>query len=387
MKNIHLIPTEHNSKIGSHRSKRLYFHQNVFTESNFEENFYLYVTSDTKIEEENLTKEIWVIDIQNGNIGKLTCKNRFFKGSSKLIEIEWKNKQNIWNYNHIREIVLTTDQDLIKDGIQSIDDEFLEWFVKNPSCEEVDVKYNYVCSNCNEDKNNPKYENCHGNYRTHKIFKIIIPKEEPKVINGGDEIVFPSSTTITFKSKQEKCIYCENKGYIENHTGSSKIDCLQCNIIKEKPKTNLEKLPFPELVKEFEEYYKNVPLVEEKEEEPNFYEKLVEYFKNTPREKVLEDWNKTAECDNIGPTVEEFLGNTEETLEQAAIRLYPDNIIKLGNETSYNAALLKRKDFIDGGNWVKERMYSDEDMTNYTIYVLNNNVITPKQWFNKFKKK
>jgi len=27
-----------------------------------------------------------------------------------------------------KKIILTTDQDLIKDGVQSIDDEFLEWF-------------------------------------------------------------------------------------------------------------------------------------------------------------------------------------------------------------------------------------------------------------------
>jgi len=38
-----------------------------------------------------------------------------------------------------KKIILTTDQDLIKDGIQAIDDEFLEWFVKNPSCEFVDI--------------------------------------------------------------------------------------------------------------------------------------------------------------------------------------------------------------------------------------------------------
>jgi hypothetical protein len=38
-----------------------------------------------------------------------------------------------------KKIILTTDQDLIKDGVQEIDDEFLEWFVKNPSCEEVEV--------------------------------------------------------------------------------------------------------------------------------------------------------------------------------------------------------------------------------------------------------
>ena len=69
-------------------------------------------------------------------------------------------------------------------------------------------------------------------------------------------------------------------------------------------------------------------------EEPNFYEKLVEYFKNTPREKILEDWNKTAECDNIGPTVEEFLSNTEETLKTPIIIVRDDDkelFIRLSN--------------------------------------------------------
>ena len=39
-----------------------------------------------------------------------------------------------------KKIILTTDQDLIKDGVQAIDDEFLEWFVKNPSCEEIKIE-------------------------------------------------------------------------------------------------------------------------------------------------------------------------------------------------------------------------------------------------------
>lgn len=45
-------------------------------------------------------------------------------------------------FNNVDEnkIILTTDQELIADGIQAIPDEFLEWFVKNPSCEEVETK-------------------------------------------------------------------------------------------------------------------------------------------------------------------------------------------------------------------------------------------------------
>jgi hypothetical protein len=45
-------------------------------------------------------------------------------------------------------IILTTDPNLIKEGVQSIPDEFLEWFVKNPTTEYVDVEFKPVC--CNE---------------------------------------------------------------------------------------------------------------------------------------------------------------------------------------------------------------------------------------------
>jgi hypothetical protein len=37
------------------------------------------------------------------------------------------------------------------------------------------------------------------------------------------------------------------------------------------------------------------------------YEKLEKYFANTPRKKVLKDWEKSKQFDNIGPTVKEFL--------------------------------------------------------------------------------
>jgi hypothetical protein len=70
-------------------------------------------------------------------------------------------------------IILTTDQDLIKDGVQAIDDNFLEWFVQNPSCEEVEIERGYLgiagfCKSneiISEDK---------------VYYKIIIPQEEPK---------------------------------------------------------------------------------------------------------------------------------------------------------------------------------------------------------------
>ncbi|CAB4136440.1 hypothetical protein UFOVP309_7 [uncultured Caudovirales phage] len=88
-----------------------------------------------------------------------------------LIAYEFIRQKLIWLWyylikkgNECKKIILTTDQDLIEDGVQAIDDEFLEWFVKNPSCESVEteiVEYGFdevpIC-----------------------IYKISIPKEEPK---------------------------------------------------------------------------------------------------------------------------------------------------------------------------------------------------------------
>ena len=69
-------------------------------------------------------------------------------------------------------IILTTDKDLIKDGVQAIDDEFLEWFVKNPSCESVQVE-----NTCLEERQCM----CESNENCLKDgYKIIIPQEEPK---------------------------------------------------------------------------------------------------------------------------------------------------------------------------------------------------------------
>jgi hypothetical protein len=72
--------------------------------------------------------------------------------------------------SYYKKIILTTDQDLIADGVQAIDDEFLEWFVKNPSCEKVEVINNGRSGVFSDGTIGIIYNN----------YKIIIPKEEPK---------------------------------------------------------------------------------------------------------------------------------------------------------------------------------------------------------------
>ena len=67
--------------------------------------------------------------------------------------------------DNCHKIILTTDPNLIKDGIQSIDDTFLKWFVKNPSCDKVEVELHIGSLRWSDSKNR---------------YKIIIPQEEPK---------------------------------------------------------------------------------------------------------------------------------------------------------------------------------------------------------------
>ena len=168
MKNIHIIPTDKPSRLYKHNELGFKLLAPVEHEIGAYNgsNQNIYITNDEEIKEGD-----YVIN----NLDKLIGKSIRELNSAEIKDREYSK------------IILTTDQDLIKDGVQPIDNEFLEWFVKNPSCESVDI---------NRDWGYPK---------------IIIPQEEPK--------------------------------------------------------TNLERLPFPELVKEFAEYYKKVPLVVEPKQE------------------------------------------------------------------------------------------------------------------------
>jgi glyceraldehyde-3-phosphate dehydrogenase/erythrose-4-phosphate dehydrogenase len=83
--------------------------------------------------------------------------------------------------------------------------------------------------------------------------------------------------------------------------------------------------------------------------------------------------------------------NNMETLEEALERLYPENIIKLGNNTSYDAALIKRKDFTDGVNWQADQ---SQEAINKLISIIewydNESDVRPDletfMWFKQFKK-
>jgi hypothetical protein len=110
-------------------------------------------------------------------------------------------------------VILTTDQDLIKDGVQAIEYEFLEWFVKNPSCEFINVRFGFFSitgREVNPHNVNQNHSSCTWKY---KVFipedEIIIPKEEPNIIdqwlekNGNPEIAKQVEQEAKELSKQE----------------------------------------------------------------------------------------------------------------------------------------------------------------------------------------
>jgi hypothetical protein len=135
MKNIHVLPADKPSngyilgkcikelsdvKIGQLvKTYHLMFDEEYFKPQN------IYITSDEEIKEGD-----WFMSDFNSfpihNIKEL---------SEREGTLGWEQK----DLKNNLKIILTTDQDLIKDGVQAIDYEFLEWFVKNPSCERIEV--------------------------------------------------------------------------------------------------------------------------------------------------------------------------------------------------------------------------------------------------------
>ena len=148
MKNIHILPTDKPSRlfIDIDNDKLTITNNPIGGEHMMNQN--IYITNSEEIKEGD-----WCIVTPFG-IDKFAKVIRFKKENGILYNLECKK------------IILTTDQELINDDVQEIPDEFLKWFVKNPSCEEVEVKplmAGFV------DDEPSYYEN---------MYEIIIPKEE-----------------------------------------------------------------------------------------------------------------------------------------------------------------------------------------------------------------
>jgi hypothetical protein len=152
MKNIHMIPTHLPSRLFLNKiNNKLLLDSDTYSDlkkilpsSNYQ---HLYITSDEVIKEGD-----WYIDDANQIRKSITSDKQY-----------WAVRQDY------KKIILTTDKKLITDGVQSIDDEFLQWFIKNPSCEEVKVEKEKVILG-----------EVVGTTYIDYNYKIIIPQEEDK---------------------------------------------------------------------------------------------------------------------------------------------------------------------------------------------------------------
>jgi hypothetical protein len=135
MKNIHVLPTDKPSRL--HITSKLDLYPNGVSRKpqGLCKNQHIYITTDEEIKEGD-----W-----------------FLEKAGRQYPIQWNGVDKL--NRHCKKIILTTDPSL--DGVQAIDDEFLEWFVKNPSREYVNFT-------------------SHGNEKGTKDYELIIPKAEPK---------------------------------------------------------------------------------------------------------------------------------------------------------------------------------------------------------------
>jgi hypothetical protein len=153
MKNIHVLPTD--------KPSRLYKIENklgLLEEPNrnfLAKNQHIYITSDEEIKEGD-----WCLDLRDNSVFKI--------------------KLPINGVGLICKIILTDNQDLIADGVQAIDDEFLEWFFKNPSCEFVEVELQIKSVQLPQKQLSKNSYDLSFRWIDVTYYKIIIPQEEPK---------------------------------------------------------------------------------------------------------------------------------------------------------------------------------------------------------------
>ena len=179
MKNIHILPTDKPSRF-FYDNLGYYFSFETLQRSNFI-NQHIYITNSEEIKEGE-----WYYLPRTNSV-------------HKCIEA---TELNLERRLGVAKIILTTYQDLIADGVQDIDYEFLEWFVNNSDCEFVDVKKGFA------DGTDWGY-----NFLD---YKIIIPQEKPKFTTGHQFLEKADKVIVIHRPKQEietyPCPQCQGGG-------------------------------------------------------------------------------------------------------------------------------------------------------------------------------
>jgi hypothetical protein len=209
MRNIFLLPTEKPSRLGylTKKGKEVFKDLRLFDipMPNIldSENQHIYITSTEEPKEGD-----WGFD----GFHIFKCLKPFIANettSGKNIPcfyIDYDGMSNVFHEtSYIKKIVLTTDQDLIKDGVQGISDEFLQWFITNPSCEYVELVSELKCF----DKNDLCVSVCvFDTDYTKMVYYLYTPKHEPK-----QETLEESAKSIYPDNGYKDELYCDMGEY------------------------------------------------------------------------------------------------------------------------------------------------------------------------------
>jgi hypothetical protein len=124
MKNLHLITTYKASRLFYDISMDKLILGSYSGHSTWFENKHIYITSEKG----------------GGSHGEYYIYTGSSDGIPMLCQFDKIYNPSAMAASYNKKIILTTDEDLIKDGVQAIDDDFLQWFITNSSCEEVEIK-------------------------------------------------------------------------------------------------------------------------------------------------------------------------------------------------------------------------------------------------------
>jgi hypothetical protein len=319
MKNLYILKTEKPSRLIKMTTDNiLRLSKNSGLEPYYSQ--HIYITNDEEIKEGD-----WVYFPISNEVLKIG--NGFYEASLETV----KTNENC------KKIILTTDPKLIADGVQAIDDEFLEWFVKNPSCESVKLTDSKTVKEHIWDGTNdgeiiwekeiiiPQEEAYDRTYQP--IILSDIDKEKPKQETLEEGYICPQ----TKKQCDDECCVSAENCHIESSKG----------VLSE---------PKQETVEEADELFNKAKAK---------FGKTLEMLSDSPKQERIEL-----------PVEINFANEIKQISEYDKGRWYGR---------------------IEGAKWQEQRMYSEEDMIEFALFLEIHLPIKPrkthKQLFEQFKKK
>lgn len=313
----------------------------------------------------NVDRSKWILyDKPKGSGKRIFARNIYITSNEEIKEGDWyylpkENKfakcpKTLKLYSvtpqWTQKIILTNNEDLIKDGVQPISDEFLKWFCDNSQLEFVEVqKVKDVTDRA-----------WYNTILCRSIYKTIIQKEELKTSEEWQKQY--SQVTVLDPDGWDRKNF-QYSWFEEKITyGEYNLRLSRSTAIRQNPKEELERgITITHTGKTFEDSIKRV---------------------DSEIEEMSNDWD----------TMSQQTGSKQQTLEEAS-KDYIENTMKfsfnsLETKTQANR-MLKCAEF--GAKWQQERSYSEEEVKHLIHQACHHSGVYIfhgfEKWFKRFKKK